>query len=154
MSMTMKNHLFKSQQWPAEQAQIIQRIRQGEQVKFTEHFAASLQQRGVSVGEVYSIFKNGSAEIIQGHDRKTYAIQNGPLNQDEIRVFYGRTKANRIIHVVMALPQDGSLKFITAYFPTRVYFEVDFKTLKREWQFHHICESQNSLAIPLKERLQ
>ncbi|MBL4952159.1 DUF4258 domain-containing protein [Neobacillus sp. YIM B02564] len=132
--MTKRNHLHNREKWERELQDICFQIRNRKHVIFTNHFLDSLKERELEVGEVYSIFKNGTAEIIQGHAVGTYALNGGKLNTDEIRVFYGKTKTNKIIHVVMAVA-PGKFKFVTVYFPSLQYFEENLKTLRKEYQF-------------------
>ncbi|MFE8700995.1 DUF4258 domain-containing protein [Cytobacillus sp. FJAT-54145] len=135
MSFIIKNHLYKESQWNDEQSLIKAHIQTGKRVIFTKHFRDSLEDRALSVGEVYSIFKNGSAEIIQGHAPGTYAIGGGSLNSDEVRVFYGKTKSGKTIHIVFAITSDGKYKFVTVYYPSLEFFENDYKTLRSAFCF-------------------
>ncbi|MFT9488327.1 MAG: DUF4258 domain-containing protein [Tepidibacillus sp.] len=138
--MIVKNHLYGKLNWMKEQQQFVSYIRKGGQVKFTSHFWDSMSDRSVSIGDVYGIFKNGTAEIIQGHAIGTYSVDGGKLNEDELRVFYGKAKNGTIIHVVVAIENlnKKKFKFVTVYIPSPVYFESDMKTLKKKWQFRII----------------
>lgn len=135
MNNLLKNHLYKRAEWDRELQEVCDSIRRGNKVQFTSHFWESLKERSLNVGDVYSIFKNGSAEIIQGHAIGTYALNGGLLNTDEIRVFYGKTNKEQIIHVVMAIVKPGKYKFVTVYYPDAMFFNADMKTLKSEWAF-------------------
>lgn len=125
------------EKWGEETKMITKAIAEGQQAIFTKHFWDSLNDRGIEVGDVYSIFKNETAEIIQGHAPGTYAIPGGKLNKDPIRVFYGRTKKGKVIHVVVAL-SGSQYKFVTVYYPNRKFFLKDLKTLKKKFRHKEI----------------
>jgi len=137
----IKNHLYGCENWERETREICQAIRNKVRVNFTTHFWSQLEKRGLTVGEVYSIFKNGTAEIVQGHQKGTYALNGGKLNEDEIRVFYGVTNTGKVIHVVVALSGKKRFKFVTVYIPNLYIFKPDLKTLRPEWAFKEIKEA-------------
>lgn len=131
-----KNHMHGFEHWPEDLRRICFAIRRGDRVVFTRHFREQLVNRGIALGELFSIFKNGTAEIIQGHAVGTYPLGDGKFNRDPLRVVYGVTDTGKTIHVVIAL--KNPLLFITVYFPDPEIFEPDLKTLRKEFRFKEI----------------
>lgn len=129
-----KNPYYRQPFWKAETAVIVQFVRKYAsshwEVHFTRHFRESMKDRALSKEEVLEPFLNGSAEMIQAHAPWTYQMPERNLNRDEVRVFYGTTSNGKIIHLVVALPSDGRIKFVTVYYPSLKYFHSDFKTLR------------------------
>ncbi|MFE8700996.1 hypothetical protein ACFYKX_10240 [Cytobacillus sp. FJAT-54145] len=139
--MIQKNHLYNEANWGVLLQDVCAVVQDpSQEIAFTKHFRhESLKNRKLRLQEVWSIFRNGSAQIIQGHARGHYAIRKGCLNEDELYVFFGKMtsdkawKRNKPVHVVLAKTSDGKYKFVSVYFPSLTYFEADYKTLRPEF---------------------
>lgn len=87
-------------------------------VKWAKHCLERMQERDISIKDVEYCLLTG--EIIEEYP------DDFPHPSCLI---YGKTKENRILHIVVGLNAE-TMFFITAYFPSTDKFEEDLKTRK------------------------
>ena len=129
-----KNHLYSQETW-SQDLELIRSRAISDKLRLVNHLYDSLTKRGMTVQDVLNAICDPSAEIIQGHAKHTYPYGFQTLNQDELRVVFGRTQDGKVIHVVIAMK---TFNVVTVYFPTNNVFQQDLKTLRTEFCFKPI----------------
>jgi len=96
----------------------IQQLCAERKIEWTLHAAKRLLQRGISSFDVEASISNG------------YIIENYPDDSPYPScLVMGKTTAKRVLHIVCAIDSD-KLWIITAYEPSSIEWEADFKTRK------------------------
>lgn len=91
---------------------------EGKKLRWTRHVIIRLFQRNISQSDIEYCLQNG--EIIEMYE-ESYPYPSC--------LVYGATKNNKILHTVVGF--DGNhLWLITAYYPSNIEWENDFKQRK------------------------
>ena len=130
-----KNHLFGKENWTRDMENMIARVSSGRPFRYVSHFQDSLVKRGLTLNDVLSVFTNGTAKVIQGHAVGTFPFSFRNVNEDELRVVYGKLSSGKVIHIVVAI---SNMKLVTVYEPSQNFFESDNMTLRSRYCFKPI----------------